>query len=370
MCCFEPPAYGGASTSAYQLFRELHRKVPVNYLSLVERRTACLAKRRFGDDYHNPEHLGGVWEYLLEGSTYKHQPGLEELIDDLSPGLLVGMGYIGGYVAKRARPDLPLVLITTGCQQVKDGLFNGAFDTVGELVAGDAAGPIYNDIEEEALDLADVVVTHSELTRTLYQWYFPRHVSKIFTRVIWFYDWIYGSAARSSKTSKAFDDRDIDILFVASEWSRVEKNYALVRTLCNRFGHRTVHIVGNTDDPLPNVEHHGLLPNRRVLELMSRAKTLVCPSRFDAAPGVLFEGAALGCNLVASLNCGNHQLCHPDLVVKDYNLDAFSERISRGLEQSFPSNTEYFSKQDGLSWLIDLLTQFHIDSAMRATCGG
>ena len=36
--------------------------------------------------------------------------------------------------------------------------------------------------------------------------------------------------------------------------------------------------------------------------------------RIDAAPGILFEGAVMGCNLVASKNCGNWEVCHPDPV--------------------------------------------------------
>ena len=367
LCCFEPPSYGGAATSAYQLFRELHREMPVDYLSLVDRRLAAVTKRRWGDDYYNPEHLPGAHEYVIDAPTFKHQAGLSELLHELNPSLVVGIGYIAAYVAKKARPDLPLILITTGCQQVKDGLSREAFETVGDLVSRDTAGPLYNDIEAKAFELADIVVTHSDLTSTLCRLYFPGYTSKFFSRVIWFYDWIHGSAARRAKASKPFESREIDLLFVASEWDRVEKNYPFVAALSERFRDRNVHVVGNTEDGLPYAVHHGLLPNHRVLDMMGDTKVLVCPSRFDAAPGVLFEGAALGCNLVASSNCGNYQLCHPDLLASRYTIDGFAECISKALERDYPSDTGHFSRQNCLQSLIELLEQCHPGSVAWAT---
>jgi len=51
-----------------------------------------------------------------------------------------------------------------------------------------------------------------------------------------------------------------------------------------------------------------------VFRLMGNAKTIVSTSRYDAAPGILFEGSVMGCNLVASRNCGNWKICHTELL--------------------------------------------------------
>ena len=62
---------------------------------------------------------------------------------------------------------------------------------------------------------------------------------------------------------------------------------------------------------------------------------MVCPSLIDAAPGVLFEAAALGANPVASHNCGNADVCHADLLVQEYSAQEFAQCVRRALVRKY-----------------------------------
>jgi len=325
---------------------------------------------KLGGRYWNPEHLAGAEQFVLTRPTYHRQPGLSEFVNDADPALLVGVGYIAAYVLKKARPDLPLVLITTGCQQAKDALQAGEFETVEQLLASRDPVRIRNDIERAAFGLADAVVSHSHLVRRLCALYFPEALSRIGDEVVWFYDWISGSARRAAVGALEFGSRNIDILFVASDWSRVEKNYPLVKSLCRRFRQSRIHIVGEVCEAIDGVVHHGLLPNHEVLHLMGRSRVLVCPSRFDAAPGVLFEGAALGCNLVASPNCGNHQICHPALLVSDLSEDGFARSISSAMQSYYMPNTQYFEGQNALGRLAKTFHEHSLKPGFDRACAG
>ena len=68
----------------------------------------------------------------------------------------------------------------------------------------------------------------------LYRHFFPSFEGKIYPRVVWFAEWIYRNASEYSYLASPFHQRDIDILFIASNWRRPEKNYPWVKTVAAR----------------------------------------------------------------------------------------------------------------------------------------
>jgi glycosyltransferase involved in cell wall biosynthesis len=107
------------------------------------------------------------------------------------------------------------------------------------------------------------------------------------------------------------------------------------------------------------VVHHGLLTERSDLfSLIGRARCLVCPSRMDAAPGVLFEASALGCNVVASRNCGNWELCHGELLADPCEADPFERCIRRALERKYPDNLDRFLNPSSYRRLVLTMAAF------------
>jgi glycosyltransferase involved in cell wall biosynthesis len=132
------------------------------------------------------------------------------------------------------------------------------------------------------------------------------------------------------------------------------KNYPLVREIAARLPRRRLHIVGAFDEPCPHAVHHGVLADRRELfSLLGRAKTLACPSLLDAAPVVLFEASAMGCNVVATKNCGNWELCHEELAAERCTADDLVEHIERSLSRPYADNRDRF--RGGYAELVDAL---------------
>jgi glycosyltransferase involved in cell wall biosynthesis len=120
-----------------------------------------------------------------------------------------------------------------------------------------------------------------------------------------------------------------------------------------------VHVVGEVDRRLKGVTHHDFIVRREDLyDLMGRAKTLVCPSLFDAAPGVLYEASTMGCNIVASRNCGNWQICNDQLLVDPYTLIGFVKRSHLSLARKLADNMEFFLETDSYQDLAEVLRVF------------
>jgi glycosyltransferase involved in cell wall biosynthesis len=92
--------------------------------------------------------------------------------------------------------------------------------------------------------------------------------------------------------------------------------------------------------------------------LLGGSKTIVCPSLFDAAPGILFEASAMGCNIITSKNCGNWHICNEKLLVDPFNLNGFLEKISLSLSRKYEDNIDYFMRNKSYKNLIDTSSVF------------
>ena len=78
---------------------------------------------------------------------------------------------------------------------------------------------------------------------------------------------------------------------------------------------------------------------------------MAVPSGLDAAPGLLFEAAAMGCNVVASRNCGNFEVC-PEAFVCDLSAASFAETIAAALHAPLPSRLAPFYAYDPVTELL------------------
>ena len=339
--CFEVPGWGGLTTATYRLFETmLADGLDVHYVNLILEEELPRFQRLLGPGCENPRGLPNVHSCFLRGALHEPHPELAALIDDVSPDCMVGVGDISCYLMKRASPDRELVFLTAGCMQVyRDVPFTE------QLVAMNGSGrPDTPDWKErQAVEMADLVLTHSPLVLELYKRFYPDQASKIHPTVFWFAEWVAEDAAEHRAYALPFDKRDIDALFIASSWTRKEKNSALLADIAKRLAGFSVHVVGEFPEPIPGVTHHGFVGTRADLfQIMGRARTVVCPSSFDAAPGILFEASAMECNVVTSKNCGNWELCNDRLLVSEYTADAFAEAIRRARTAKLPDQMDLF----------------------------
>ena len=89
---------------------------------------------------------------------------------------------------------------------------------------------------------------------------------------------------------------------------------------------------------------------------MGRARAVACPSLIDAAPGILFEASAMGCNVVASRNCGNWEICHPDLLADPCTSDAFAACLTRARATKHADHLDRFLERRSYRELVKILT--------------
>jgi glycosyltransferase involved in cell wall biosynthesis len=362
--CYEIPGYGGASTATYKLFESMQNDgLDVCLLNIIAKEDEDYFRSVFGNSFGNPKSLNQVYNCTLKDSLFSPHPELDQIIHELSPDINVGIDFIAALLMKRAAPSEDLIYLTAGCDQVKRYIMNGTKRDLLRLTKLIEQKKItlthFSIYENEAVEISDFIITHSEIMKFLFKFFYPSHVEKICSDVVWFAEWIYKDAFEHHRLKQSFSDRDIDIIFISSAWTRTEKNYELVKEIVSKLNDRNIHIIGEVERPLENAVHHGLITEREELfKLLGDSKTIVCPSLLDAAPGILFEASAMGCNVVASKNCGNWMLCNEELLVHSYKLSNFLEKISLSLTRSFDDNIDYFFKTNSYKNLVNTILDF------------
>lgn len=369
--CYEVPGYGGASTVAYRLFEDLQCQglFEVFFVNLVSQEIAPYLRAVYGATLGNPRTLTNVHTLVLERAPFypsSAHASLAQLIDALAPEILVGVDFIATLLLKSSAPDKRIVFITAGCDHAKQALLEKRVHSVVELLVRIEKQNTSSKFhlpprvaslrEAQAVECADLILVHSEMNRALYQYYFPEYASKLYPEPFSLAEWICQDAAPYLAFRKPFAERSIDMLFIASNWSRPEKNWALARELVRRYPGLEIHIVGESAEPVGNAIYHGLLTDRAALfQLMGNARVVVSPSRLDAAPGILFEAVMMGCNVVASKNCGNWEICNPALLAEALWVREFGERIERARTQEYHHNLEAFLQPSARQILIEIL---------------
>ena len=352
--CFEVPGWGGLTTATYRLFESmLADGLDVHYVNLILEGELPRFQRILGPNCENPRGLPNVHTCCLRAALHDPQPEITVLVDALAPDRTVGVGDIACYLMKRASPERELAFLTAGCMQV-----NRVVPVIEQLAAmNGSARPATPDWKElQAVGMSDLVLTHSPLVQELYRRFYPDQASKIHPAVFWFAEWIAKDAAEHSDFACPFEERDIDALFIASSWTRGEKNSGLVTDIATRLAAFSVHVVGEFAEPIPSATQHGFVGTRAELfRLMGRARTVVCPSSFDAAPGILFEASVMGCNVVTSKNCGNWELCNEQLLASEYTADGFARAIRCARTKKFADNLDRFLEPSSYEALKNVL---------------
>lgn len=373
LASFEVPGIGGSSTASFDLFaRMLRDGRDAHYLNLIAEDPAYLAST-FGATLGNPRGLSNVHNYWLDGAAESPQPGLADLVGRIRPDIVLGFGFPAALFIKRNMPDVRTVLMTGSCRQatayVTTGRANDATDLVRRL-AGTTSATLPHSAprlpprviihgERLAVEKCDLIITHSESTLHFMTRFFPALTGKIYPRTVSYAEWIVEGAAAWSDHARPFESRDIDALFISNDWDRPEKNFRLVEQIAARLRGRSVHVIGDAPREVRGVTNHGFIAERaRLFEVLGRARCVVSPSLIDAAPGVLFEGAVMGCNLVASANCGNVDLCNPDLVVSAFTANAFAACIEKGTQRKYDDNLASYLSRGSYHDLIATLDAF------------
>jgi glycosyltransferase involved in cell wall biosynthesis len=361
LCCYEPPGFGGASSQSYDLLLKMRNGgIDASLVNLIDEQDRAFFEYTFGDRLGNPDGADGVYNTTMAGAFADPQPGLGATIERLSPDVIVAVGYIATVAVKRYQAGRPIIFFVVGGSlaqlMVLDGWATDAISLARFLHRAGRPPLVEERGERGAVEAANLIITNSASLYEQYIAFYPSWAGKIYPRVVWTAEWIAESTLRYASLAKPFGEREIDMLFIASSWDRRVKNYGLVRRLAREFPHATIHVVGDVVERIPRVHHHGFLASRTSLfELMGNTRTVVSPSLIDAAPGILFQASTLGCNVVASKNCGNWTICNPELLADPCDAGAFTKCIARSFKAKYQDNMAQFVQSGSYQDLIETI---------------
>jgi glycosyltransferase involved in cell wall biosynthesis len=362
LAAYEVPGLGGASTSTYALFRKMRGDgVDVHLVNLIDAYDLPYIQYILGDTYGNPKHLPNVHNCVLEEGPYRRHDALSRLVEAIAPDVILGYGDIAALLLKLAAPSVRVVFYAAGSQQAGFQLARRrvtcGLALLDRCVRTVRAPAIVPGRERRAIGAADLIVACSDLIQTLLEYFFPyAQTCKLSPHVISQAEWIGEAAAADGGAGKPFAERRIDLLFVASSWSRVEKNLATVGRIAARLPDLRIGIVGDGVAGIPGATSYGFVADAaQVLGLMGDSKAVVCPSLFDASPGVLFQASVMGCNVVASKNCGNWTICHDELLVDPFSEDEFVEAAARAVRTKRRDNMQDFLERRSYARLLEVL---------------
>ena len=365
--CYEVPLDGGASTSAYQIFEEMQKDgFDVTYINIISEEDVDYYRYVMGEGFGNPRNLYHVHNCVVNKHLFYPNFVHEEIvqvINRVSPDIMICVDFIATLLMKRAAPQIRSIFLTAGCEQVKSYVFGRKARDLIHLqnqMSNTMRDPaIYHIREKEAVEIADIILTHSEVTKFFYEKFYPFQIGKIYQDIFWQAEWSYQESLPYVSLKKRFSERDIDLLFIASDWKRQEKNYPLVKRIISKCKNLEIHIVGEFEKKIVNATFHSTLNKREdIFRLLGRSKSIVCPSLFDAAPNILYEASAMDCNIVASRNCGNWQICNNKLLVDTFNLRTFLEKIRLSISKKYEDNIDYFLNSSSYKNLTDIISVF------------
>ena len=288
---------------------------------------------------------------------------LRERVRALEPDLIVARGARAALALTSALPDTQVIMVTSGfgslTQAIEAGRVRDYLSVEKRIDRGRGLPFPVCKLDRRSARAVDLIVCESQMTRLLYTVAFPSRVGKIHPAAAWSCPALEAGARQRAQLVRPFAERDIDVLFVASSWDGLAENWRLARRIIARCGDLRVHVVGEASRPSAGARHHGRVTDRvALLGLLGRTRALVATSRFDGSGDLLCEAAAMGCNVVASKNCRNWQLCSDELVVDPYTLSTFVKRIRLAVAGSIDDRRDRLGSRGAYAELVDVFRAF------------
>lgn len=362
IAAYEAYGWGGASTAAYGLFRKMQDSgVDVHLVNIIDDVDEDYFHYFVGEQMGNPDGRSDVHNCVLSQAEFFTNPSrtrLPGLLAEISPDIAIGVDCIPALMLKKSRPDIQVIFLACGSEQAHIKIRSAkASDSISIMNSREPVTippVIYPAREVEAIQSCDLMLPNSDLTRDLYRYFYPTMAGKIGTQPIWFTEWICQDAAQFQDLALPFSEREFDILFIASCWDRKVKNYPLVERIISDCRDLKACVVGNIENEARYAKCTGFIASRAELfRIMGNSRSVVSTSLLDTAPGILFEATVMGCNVVASQNCGNWQLCHPALLVDLYGEKGFVQSIRLSVQKKYADNLDYFLKLNSYQDLLD-----------------
>jgi hypothetical protein len=344
--CRGVPDWSDTNASAYRLHAELRAGGFESALIVLESAAeACFFRYLFGAHCADPDSLGDVHRCAIEEQPEILPPAaLMTLVDALAPDLLIAWEAGAARVLKRAAPQVPLIWIAWEGASLERLIETGATRDFLSFRNGVERGIVYprcdGGAERDAFIVCDLAVLPSALGHFTAQHFHRAYAGKLYgpNPLAAF---AFRDAERFASLRRPFAERDVDVVFLADRWHGAARNLRVIKSICAALATANVHVVGECGAGLPAYTH-GVLSRRRRHELLGRCKVAVFPGLAEIAPSGMFAAAAMGCNVVASPNCGFWQLCHDQLLVASPSRSEFVDCIERAQMRPFADQRDAF----------------------------
>ena len=188
-----------------------------------------------------------------------------------------------------------------------------------------------------AFNYSDIIIPNSQLTYNI--------INKIYSNEKKINNPIYTTNINYKNNTyfKSFENREYDIMFCCYSWSRLCKNFDLVKKLLKKITQLKIILIGKNvvydEIKQPNLFYIDNVPNEKMGDYFEKTKVLVIPSYFDSNPNVLIEAINAGCNIVTSKNVGNNEHLNSNLVINNPNdIDEWMEKINNSILVKYDYN--------------------------------
>jgi hypothetical protein len=340
------PGVGEGSIVAYTLFQAMQRAgVEARLVLLVEERDLDYLEYVSGGRFGNPKDLPGV-ECILCAREEDDEPDrdVRTALETARPDVVLA---IGTPAAARLLPHVggtPVLLWATGQidappkrrtwswprQPLRDSRY-------AEILRSPTVWRSWN---RAVLEQCRLILAPSPDTVELLLHLYPRWQGKIHPLAL-HADWVASQTASDRSTGTSWDDRALDVVFVAARWDLESKNLSCIQDLRRRLPDLRLALVGEVISCPEGIECLGLIVDReQYLGVLCDSRVMACPtSAHSAHCSPLEEAAALGCRLVCTPHCGNRLLV-PGAHVAESASAAHLEIAIRAALESEPTALE------------------------------
>jgi hypothetical protein len=355
--CLGVPEWGDVNPWAYALHESLGAAgFDALLVNLLEEPEVAYFHHVLGEGCEDPRRLGTVRRCPTGGASSDGDVALREMVAEFAPDVAVAFEGAAARRLRRAAAQLPLVLVAAQCARLEELIAEGAvrdYLSFRSAVARGVRFPVADDHPElDAIRCCDLMILPSELARFAQEHFFPPHVGKMYARAISAAEPMHAEASRFRHLRRPFAERDIDVLFVAGRWDAPARQLPLVERVCRRLPHLRVELVGESGVRTP-ARHRGVTRRSVLYEMLGRTRAVVVAGLADPAPAGLFEASAMGCNVVASPNCGHWDVCAEELRLPDASTAAFVAGIERAVRRALPDRGQHH-RDGGTADLVDI----------------
>ena len=326
--CGDKPYYGGAATNSYNIIKTvLERGYNVSGLFISYQKTGL-------DD---PDEVGCVEHIFLDDKIK------ESLLDwksrnTINFDIIFCKNYKVFTLIKHLFPSKTIIYSPSGLRQLTAIISKrkNYYSKMDDIVLEDSKHELIKDdnwynfimkndkyLENYAFENADYLLPNSKLTHDIIKSYCNENIKSKLLEPIYL-----SNIQFIDQKNFNFRKRDFDFAFIATNWKRATKNIWLVKSLIKKLQGTSykILVVGNNhtinEKTFPKENYPNLVVKDHILRsdmvnLYSNIKTLVVTSFYESNPNVMIEAIYNGCNVITSVNTGNHENLRRELLVKD-----------------------------------------------------